>query len=886
VTVLIERHQQLEVIRRVLAEVRKNRRGRLLLIAGEAGAGKTSLLRAALADLPPQSDVLLGGCDSLRTARPFGPVRDWADQDRTDRDSVTLIDVLRTGTPPHAVFDAVVQRLSTRPCIAVIEDAHWADDATLDLLSFLGRRVEQMNALLVVTYRNDETAPGSALSLVLGDLATSGPARLTVPALTVEGVTQLVGGRRLDVQELHDHTGGNAFFLTECLAAESALPATVRDAVLARVQRLQPADRATVRTLSVSPGTIALQFAQAMLIDEHSLDRCVAAGVLVLDGTSIRFRHELAREAVQASLPAAERRALHRQALGVLESATDRGQIRSEHLARATHHAVAAADVQAVLRLAPRAASAAQAAGARRESVAHCELALQHGDQLEPEVKRELLIRLADQCEVLGRHADSVVAYREAIAVTADDSARASLLLRLWNPLSFAGHLDDADQALTEAVRLLEAGTAGPELGLAYAQRSSHLMLSRRLADAEPWGQAAMAEAAKHGDDETLAYAMIQSGIARWMSGAEDGLARIRDGIALAEAQGLHRLVGLGLSQIGSGGGEIRRYPEAVAALQACVSYAAQHELGSRGLYSSAWLGRCQLELGLWEPAAKTLADVLRFPRAEGVTVLTATAALGRLRARRGDPDPWSLLDRALELARHTGHLQRLWPVVAARAEAAWLEGRLADEVDNVMQVYQLAAGLEQPWASAELALWVVRAGGSVPTKQPGSSTGATPYDRLLSGQHLAAAQAWAALGCRYEEADALAASPHDAEQLTAWRLFSELGARPALRQLADLRRDLGRPVPRGPNAATLGNPAGLTDRELEVLRLVATGATNAEIAADLHLSVKTVGHHVSHVLAKLQARSRAEAVTSAISAGVDLGSGAKAPDSPSLPAP
>ena len=857
--VLVERERQRASIDAVIDAVRSVGVGRLVLVSGEAGSGKTALVRDVLGGLPTGMTGIVGACDSLRTARPYGPISDWADMH-----SAELAEAIRWGAPSSDIVDGVFDLLSGGPTVAVLEDMHWADDASLDVMSVLARRIERLPVALIVTYRGDEAGPASPLSLVLGDLATVPSVKVPVPPLSGAGIAVLARGRPVDVEQLRQRTGGNAFFVTECLSTEQPVPLSVRDAVLARLHRLDAQAQAAASTLSVCPRRAEWWLIDALGVSGEAVDRCVGAGVMVAEDAAVRFRHELAREAVLSALAPGERRQLHGRVLAILE----RRAGSSTDSSRAAHHAAEAGDAEAVVRHAVAATGEAEAAGARREAVALLELTLRHGDTLTRRTRRELLARLAGHREVLGRHAESVTAYREAIELADDDIQRASLLLRLWNPLSFAGHLDDAQEALDRAVALLEARPDDDELGLAYAQRCSHLMLSRRLVAAEHWGQLAIAHGVRSADTETLSYALIQSGVARWMTGDVDGLTRLKDGIALARKEGLHRLVALGLSQIGSGGGENRRYGDAVPALEECTRYARDHELWSRGLYSEAWLGRCQLELGRWDDATSTLTAVLGSPRAEGVTVITALTALGRLRARRGDPDPWSPLDEALTLARHTGHLQRLWPVIAARAEAAWLEGRLPAVLDEVVELHRVAVGLDQPLATDELRLWLWRGG------EPIASAGApvhTPFALHAGGHAAVAAIRWEAIGCPYEQADALTDSPEDADQLTALKLFAELGATPAASLLVARRRAAGRSVPRGPNAATRGNTANLTARELDVLQLVASGRTNPQIAAELHLAPKTVSHHVSHVLAKLGARSRTEAVTNAIASGVDL---------------
>jgi DNA-binding CsgD family transcriptional regulator/tetratricopeptide (TPR) repeat protein len=797
---LVEREGALAVLRRALSGP-----PRLVLVAGEAGAGKTSLIRALIREV---DDALLGACDALSTARPLAPILDWV------------------GSSVEELPAVLAQAR-----LAVIEDAHWADDATIALLSRLSRR--PLPATVVLTYRDDEVGPGHPLAFLLGELATQSPLRIRVAPLSVSAVAALAEGSSLDPEKLHARTNGNAFFVSECLEGGSLdVSDNVRDAVLGRAARLPVTTRDAVEAVAVVPGRCELWLAEALGATAPAIDDAVARGLLVAGPSgSVAVRHELARLVLSDELAPGRRRDLHRRAVAALT----RPALGAVDHARVVHHAVLASDADAVARHAELAAREAEASGARSQAVAQLELAVAYATADADLVG--LWSRLAEQRALMGADTESIAAYERAVGyarAAGDDMRTGVLLARLSVPLSMAGRLATARSTAEAAVALLETYPPSARLALAYAQACTQHMLARELAQARVWGAKALDLARVLGDAESEAYASIQSGVASWMGGDLAGLDLIHRGIVLAREYGLAGLVAQGLSQIGSGGGEIGQYDIAVPALQECIAWSEQHELGSRGRYAQAWLGRCQMELGHWDDAARCLDGLLRSPRSESITRMTALTALGRLRARRGDPGG-ALLDEALSLALRTGHLQRLWPVAVARAEAAWLTGDVTPELALLRSVLDLAQALDYRPAVAELEWWLTPSAGPYPAQ--------TPYERALGLEGV--------------------------DELAALAIFEELGALPSVRRVTQRRRLAGLSVPRGPNATTLNNPAGLTARELDVLRLVAVGDTNAAIAASLHISVKTVGHHVTHLLEKLAARTRTEAVTRALSLGL-----------------
>src|SRR5688500_17222350 len=218
---LLEREQFLDELEGILTQVAGGK-GRFVLVSGEAGIGKTSLVEWFAEAHKKQARVLWGACDALFTPRPLGPLYDIAHQTQGN-----LLELLEEEAPRASIFSAVLDELEDGrgPAIAVIEDVHWADEATLDLLKFLGRRINRINSLLIVTYRDDEVGVDHPLRLVLGDLPHRSVARFRLAPLTEGGVNTLAerSGRR--IEDLYSVTGGNPFFVTEALASkESGVP--------------------------------------------------------------------------------------------------------------------------------------------------------------------------------------------------------------------------------------------------------------------------------------------------------------------------------------------------------------------------------------------------------------------------------------------------------------------------------------------------------------------------------------------------------------------------------------------------------------------------------------------------------------------------------------
>jgi predicted ATPase/DNA-binding CsgD family transcriptional regulator len=850
---LLERASQLHALSSALSEVSAGQ-GCIALVYGEAGIGKTTLVEQFAKEKESKWRILLGACDLLFTPRPLGPLGDIALQTEG-----RLLELLESEVNRSAIFPACLVELKRQPTILIIEDIHWADEATLDLLKYLGRRIRQTSCLAILTYRDDEIGADSPLRLLLGDLAASHAVhRIPVPALSLDAVHELVKDRSLDPAALHRLTNGNPFFLTEVLAGGVGIPQTVRDALLGRAARLSAPARDTLEAAAVI-GLRVEPWLLAEIADAYSagIEECISRGMLQRQGDGYAFRHDLARQAILESISVTRKRDLNRRALAALKESP---QTRAD-LTRLASHAEGTKDADAVLEYAPAAARQAAAAGAHRQAAALYELALRLAEALPAEQHAQMLEACAVEQRYLGRPDVSIPVLREIIQryhALGDRLREGMHLALLALELQDAGQLSQSQESIEAAVVMLEALPPSDELARAY--RAQCLLLGNQLdlRGSMAAGEKAIALAEHFEDAETIARACDYAGCALLYMADERGAALMQRSLAVGYEYGLAYAVGGTLNNWCDALVGTFQFEEAASLLQEGIAYTTQHDddhhLGGM-LTCQALMAFYQ---GHWTEASDLIRQALqRSAIQETTSRVDLRFMLARLAVRRGDADAQQALDEALRFSPEALFPHGAGIAPTTRAEAASLSGDYPQVMEDSREAYELAVRQHAPWIAGELAFWRWRAG-DIFTPPDWI---ARPYALQISGDWRGAAREWEQRGCPYEQAMALM-DGDEAAQLAALEIFERLGARPIIEKLKRKMRAEGmHSIPRGPRPATRANRFGLTAREMELLSCLVKGESNNTIARELSLSPRTVEHHISSMLQKTGLQSRNELV-------------------------
>ena len=868
----LERESQLERLIELRSRAASGD-GVCVLIHGEAGIGKTTLVRQFFRTLSLTAKPLIAGCEALFTPRPLGPLVDLADQLPP---SIAL--ALHEGHAYNGLFPSLLSflgetREERKPTVLVIEDIHWADASTLDFIRYVGRRLAGLPVLLILTYRDEALNHDHPLRRVLGELPAANTVRLPLHALSMNAIEQLAAIAHRSAAGIFEATAGNPFFVTEVLLeARGDVPASVRDAVLARVSHLSAHARKVVELVSITPSRIERAMLDALLCNNDAdtgplIDECTALGVLQQTGVWLAFRHEIARQAVEQSLAAEYRARLHRR---IFTHLRDRfGE--AADVTRLVHHAEHGGLDDQVLASAPRAARAAANASAHREAAKLYSLAVKHASALKSRaVHAELLELAAEEYRLVSDVDAAIDATRSALSLRTqlgdalgEGMNQRRLASMLWRE---RGDRAATRTAIARAISALESIAPTTELVRAYAVLSRLHCAWSNFERAVKIGERAVAMATSFDDPLCLVEALHACAMAKSFI-CDDRTARKQLEAALDIAVGakLEDATAYLFSTLQMVGVIYRDHVYALDIANRGLDYCEAHDLDTFMFWLLDTRALSLIELGRWDEAdrdidrclsAQNLAQRLR----NSLIYLKTRQAVRR--GIEGAQNYWLNLQADLNAIAMP---YRIAAIAAACVEAAWLRSDIAAAQRMIHTGIAEACTRKDTRLLAPLLVWAKRCGAATPDIPVLLTTSIAPqHAHELNADIGAAADAWAKLGCRYERALTLVHGD-EAEMREALQEFDALGAKAA----ADIARARlkavgARDVQRGPHARTATDPLGLTARQREVYELLIQRLTNAAIAAKLHRSERTIENHVADLFGKLNVRSRSELIARA----------------------
>ncbi len=860
---LLEREEHLAEFGALLDRARAGHGG-MIIVNGESGAGKTSLLRAFTDEHVDDAPVLWSACDPLSTPRPLGPVHDLADQLGDD-----VASMLENAVQPHEIFQAVFEHLRVHPSVLVVDDLHWADQGTIDLLRYVLRRIGVTSSIVIGALRDDEIGPDHRLLALLGDVARSPDGTsTTLRPLSTEAIGTMVEGRSVDPVWLRAVTAGNPFFVVEMIDYEGGeIPRTVRDAVLARTTGLTAGTWDLLHLLACAPEAIGDRLLVPLGIGLEPLRMAGDAGLIQRAPRGVEFRHDLCRMAITSTIPPGGEAGFHRRLLDALE------QFTIAEPAVLAHHAVHAGDAIRTLRYASEAGRVATRSGAHTQAAAFFETALQDGAPVGPIEETDLLELLADEYYLIDRLDDAIAASERAMRLRQREGNVAGVSFNHHALAVFHWYNADRDLAVQHArasVAVFEPGVGGHSdaervrLGHGLAIQA-YLAIQANDIDLARGRLGRAAEAGADLDQALTVRIGLMNGICDLLDGranARESTLSILDGAS----EHLDEIYSSGFSNLTYVDVEQRRLRDATELLGFTLPLTVERDLPICQVWQLGARGRLNMLKGDWAQALHDADRVLSAPSAP-LARTWPYLLRGLIRLRSGG-DAAEALDAAWRLARRFDEPMRLLPAAAALVEQAWLTGRPDERIEECYGLLQHTKGIGLEWGRGDLAGWLHRldpTGGFEETDEI-----AEPYRLQIVGDSVGAAEMWDALGAPYERALALI----DTGELDAMRsgldLLDRLGADEVSAKIRqDLRRGGMLGVPSRRRESTRENPAGMTNRQVEILRLLADGSTNAEIASRLFVSTKTVDHHVSALLAKLQVANRRDAVRRGTELGI-----------------
>lgn len=858
---LIERAEYLNVLNDRYEQM-KTGHGHTLFVVGEAGAGKTSLVNRFIKDIERSVTTYIGACDSLFTPRPLGPLYDIAPQLNND-----LLSLLRDEKDRALIFTAFFQAIasSSLPVVLFFEDIHWADESTIDFIKFFARRIARVKCLLVLTSRDNEITFTHHLRTLFSELPPTTFTKVSLNLLSREAVNELSKSKgSFSGERIYELTSGNPFYVFEILnSPQHRIPERVKDSILTVYHSKSAEVKALWEFLSILPGVRIEQSLVPILERDFSngLDACVEQGIILWRPDHFSFKHQLYQLTVEESLSTSKRKMLHGKMLEFLSKTTD------TPLAQLVHHAKFADERNTVIKLAPQAARHAASLGAHIEAVKLYAIAIEYSDKDDSSVI-ELYARHAYECYLTNQLVSAAESQRRVLEFWQKRNSN----LQIGDALRFLSRLEwyqgNGQQAMTfglKAVQTLEDCPPSREKALAYSNLSQLFMLSSKKDETLLWGDKAIQVSKELNDSEILSHALNNIGAVLLMYNVESGRDKLTESLSLALKHNYQEHAARAYTNLTEPYFSIPMKDHLTMSDEG-IRYCEEHDLDSWKFYMMARRTRLLLQSGDWADSETLAWSLFNNPYHPTIVKIVVATSLAQLSTRRGFfEQARSRIVQGKKLAGRTGEAHRLIPLLVAELELSWLTGESIPTAELERAENEVVSSKDNFWYYSELSYWKYKCG--LPVRDDIQYAG--PFEHQIKGDLEKAIGQWRLLGCPYEYALALLEG-NEEQQKEGLNILKALGADGVYEKAKmELKAKGVRVIPTGPRESTRNNPAQLTTRQVEVLMLLQQGLQNSEIAEKLFLSAKTIDHHISAILSKLEVNSRGKAVLKAKELGL-----------------
>jgi len=861
---LIERDEFLASMQRVYEDMQSGE-GHCIFVNGEAGIGKTSLVKAFCRELESGCNIFLGTCDALFTPRPLAPLYDILLQMPKG-----FPDIGSEMTDQTAFFTSFLQELNNQKdsSLIVFEDIHWADEATLDFIKFLARRITHLRCLFILTYRDEEIHSGHPLRNVLGHLPADSFTRLQLTPLSRKAVDKMATDKGYSGEDVYSISGGNPFYVNEILASySSGIPENIKDSILSLYNRQDENTKQAWEILSVLPtGFEMIHLEKLEPSYTAAIEKSMDSKLMILKEGRIFFKHEIYRRTIEASLSPLLRVVLNKKILDLFRVNFEQKM----EIERIIHHAKNANDYELVVQYAPLAARQAACMGAHIEASKLYFSAIEYYQGNDKDLLVTLYEAYSYECYLTNQGKEAIIYQAKALVLWKEKGNIEKtgncmrFLSRLW---WHDGNRKQAEIYGNQSVEVLGDQPSSAAKAMAFSNMSQLKMLSGQPNECVFWGEKAIAIAKELGNEEILSHALNNVGSVqmKMRSSKQKGIELLQQSLEIALRNSYHEHAARAYTNLGSSGIETKDYAFGKKILDEGIQYCEKRDLESWKTYMLSCKARMNLERGNWNEAWHIAGNLLKKEEHTPIVKIVALAVVATIKMRRGNTDTLPLLFKAKELAFETRELQRIIPALVALLEYEWITGEKIIEKEDIDFTIHMIEHMGDVYESSEFVFWLLKA-------RKHQLTLTECYEGYQIGNRassMKAAGLWERLGSPYMQALALFEGADD-DKRKAVTIVQKLGATAVYEKMKQEMRNSGiKSIPRGIRKSTQSNPALLTERELDVLRLVNEGLQNKEIANRLFISAKTVDHHISALLFKLEAKSRTKAVQEAVQMGI-----------------